>query len=126
MDRSILLVDGDVNFRRAMAIALRLEGVHVEEADGPVDARRRLASRPFDLALVDLFLPLGDAVELVELVRSRHPATRAILCCARPELFAAVRIRAPDVGRLEKPFSPESLLPLLEGRSKPDRRAERS
>ena len=116
MGRSILLVDGDANFRRALAIALRLEGIRVEEAESPTEARRQLAAETFDLALVDLLLPIGEAVDLVELLRARHPGTRPILCCARPEAFAAVRQRAPGVRRLEKPFTPESVLPLLDER----------
>jgi DNA-binding NtrC family response regulator len=123
MERSILLVDGDVNFRRSLAIALRLDGVQVEEAGGPIEARRHLAAAPFDLAVVDLLLPPGDAVELIEWIRDRHPAIRPVACCARPEAFAVARMRLGGVTRLEKPFAPERLFPLLGERAAPVRLA---
>lgn len=121
MDRSVLLVDGDVNFRRSLAIALRLDGVHVEEAGSPHEARRLLAGRPFDLAVVDLLLPLADAVELVEWIRARHPETRPVLCSSRPEAFAVVRMRLAGLARLEKPFPPERVFPLFAERTRPGR-----
>jgi DNA-binding NtrC family response regulator len=117
MDRSILLVDADVNFRRALAIGLRLEGLGVVETGDPAEAGRLLASRGgFDLALLDLLLPWSPVLELLDRIRTRHPDTRPILTCSRPDLFAVVGLRAAGVERLEKPFPPEQLLSLLADR----------
>jgi DNA-binding NtrC family response regulator len=118
MDRSILLVDGDVNFRRALAIGLRLEGLRVAETGDPAEAGRLLASRGgFELALVDLLLPWAPVFELLDRIRSRHRGTTPLLTCSRPDLFALVGCRALGVDHLEKPFPLERVLDLLAERA---------
>src|SRR5262249_33280929 len=53
----LLLVDEDSNFRRALAISLRLEGVNVVECCDADSARSQLATAGVAAALVDLLLP---------------------------------------------------------------------
>ncbi len=110
--RSILLVDGDHNFRRALAIALRLEGFAVEEAGSLLEARRRLGPH-VDAAVVDLLLPGGDGLELAESIRDGEPGTFLVVVSAHPEAFAAARARVPTAVALEKPFRVDGLLSML-------------
>lgn len=110
----MLLVDDDANFRRALAIALRLDGLEVSEASTAEEARGSLGSRRFTAVLVDLLLQDGEAHALLERLCLEHTARLAIACSAHPEALDAAGERIPGVTRLRKPFPPSELLLLLE------------
>lgn len=113
MVQSILLVDSDTNFRRALAIGLRLEHYAVEEAGSLVEARRRLAARSFDFAVVDLLLPGGDGLDLAASVLESSDC-KVMISSAHQEAFQAAGHRVPLALQLEKPFSVDQLLRLLD------------
>ena len=114
---SLLLVDDDANFRRALAIALRLDGLDVCEASTAEEARGNLASRRFTAVLVDLLLQDGEAHALLERLCVEQPTRLAIACSAHPEALDAAGERIPGVARLRKPFPPSELHRLLESRA---------
>jgi DNA-binding NtrC family response regulator len=103
---AVLLVDGDRNFRSALAIALRLDGVEVAAADS-ADALRLTPTDAFDLVVVDSLLPDADTL----LARAAELGLRAVATGPHPELLAraARRHRVPT---LEKPFSAGALLAI--------------
>lgn len=113
MGRSILLVDSDTNFRRALAIGLRLERFVVEEAGSLLEARRRLTAFSFSHAVVDLLLPGGDGLELAASILARCDCG-VVITSAHPEAFRAAELRVPAALQLEKPFSVERLRGVLE------------
>lgn len=78
----ILIVDDQDNARRALAIALRLEGFVVDEAPDGHAALDRLAPFSPDLCLVDLMMPGMNGLELARRLRERAPATRIVLTSA--------------------------------------------
>ncbi len=109
----LLLIDADTNFRRALAIGLRLEGLFVEEAAAPLDARRWFARRPFGTVVIDLLLPGGDAIDLAEAARARQPDCVLVLTSAHPEAFESARRRLPGALFREKPFAVRHLIELV-------------
>ncbi len=78
----ILVVDDDANQARVTAIGLRIEGFDVETAEDADGALGLLASRAFDLAVVDLMMPGTNGIQLARLLRERHPTTRVVLTSA--------------------------------------------
>ncbi len=110
MAPSILLIDADANFRRALRVALALEGVIVGEAIGLEEARAALRERRWDCAVVDLLLPCGEGPRALELVESC--SVGAVACSAHAEMLAPLAKRAVV---LEKPFSPALLLASVAG-----------
>lgn len=111
---SVLLVDDDANFRRALAIALRLDGLEVGEATTAAEARGALASRRFTAVLVDLMLQDGEAHALLERLCLGSDSRLAIACSPHPEALAAARDRIPGVAPLRKPFPSAELRRLIE------------
>jgi DNA-binding response OmpR family regulator len=105
-----LLVDGDENFRRALAVALRLEGLSVLEAASVEEAGAALAvPGAIEAAVVDLLLP--GARPLL----GRLPAgLRLVACSPHRESFAGL---PAAVETLQKPFGPATLIALLAPRS---------
>lgn len=110
MAPSILLIDDDANFRRALRIALALEGLRVTEAGSTDEARDAISGRSFDCVVVNLLTAGGDPKRLLEKVRTRNPSAGRIVCSVHPELLGTFRLLDPDAVILEKPFSTEALL----------------
>src|SRR6266567_2757232 len=103
---ALLLTDGDRNFRQALAIALRLDGHRVAEADSVEAARRELAGGDVRWCIVDL--RLAGAAELVGQLAS-DPRASVIATTVDPDLLAATLERHPEIAALEKPFRVEDL-----------------
>jgi len=61
----VLIVEDDANLRAALAALVSREGAVVHDAATLEEARKRLAERSFDAALVDLTLPDGSGLELL-------------------------------------------------------------
>jgi CheY-like chemotaxis protein len=78
----ILVVDDQENARRALSIALRLEGFVVAEAADGRDALDRLGTFTPDLCLIDLMMPGMNGLELSRQLRDRAPEIRIVLTSA--------------------------------------------
>jgi DNA-binding response OmpR family regulator len=106
---SVLLIDGDRNFREALAIALRLDGCAVTAADGGAEALALLERGGFDLCLVDLNV---DGVDrLLGAAAARR--TPALVTGPYSELLEVAARRYPPLQALPKPFAAADLLARL-------------
>ncbi len=111
---SILLVDDEEKILKALGRALRDEGHEVVAAGGAREAQRLLASRPFDLLVVDNRMPDKTGLELIrELASSTAEGERPqiIMMTAHATVesaIAAMKLGAFDY--LQKPFEVEELL----------------
>src|SRR5690606_36957051 len=99
MALSILLVDADTNHRRALRVALHLEGVHVGEAESLAEAQRAVTEGAWNCVVVDLLLPLAEGRRALELLR--ESGVTVIGCSAHPELLA---MAAREMEVLAKPL----------------------
>ncbi|HZA15177.1 MAG TPA: response regulator, partial [Myxococcaceae bacterium] len=70
MSREILVVDDSLTVRMDLADALQAAGMRVTPVSSLEDARRALSSRRFGLAILDVILPDGDGVQLLEEIRA--------------------------------------------------------
>ena len=71
----LLVVDDDPILREFAKMALTTDRIEVEVASDGADAWNRLKSATFDIALVNLEMPVMDGFELMTLIR-RHPTLR--------------------------------------------------
>lgn len=111
----LLLVDSDANFRRSLAIALRLDGITVHEADDLPAMERLLARHAFDAIVVHLTRP-GMPLERIARLQERHPSCRVVVCNAHQEILDAARALLPrTVLQLLRPFGAAELLARLRG-----------
>jgi DNA-binding NtrC family response regulator len=110
---SLLIVDDDVGFVHAAAEIARTQGYEITVAGELKQAMHRVQQRDFDLALVDLDLPDGSGLSLLEGVdRDR---TQAIIVTGQPTVESALQsFRNAVVDYLIKPISPERLRQLFE------------
>jgi len=102
--RSILIVDDEPTLRMAFAFALKDEHTSVEEAADGGQALARLATRRFDLILMDLRMPVLNGLETVGRMRARGDFSPVVLCSAHLTTDdALLAIRHGVVDFLTKP-----------------------
>lgn len=101
----VLVVDDEENQVRVLAMGLRLEGFDVASAGDATDALAELATRPADIAIIDLMMPGTNGIELARMIRRHHPSTRVILTSAYH--LSARQLERADcgaVGFVPKPY----------------------
>jgi CheY-like chemotaxis protein len=106
---SLLLVDDDRNFREALAIALRLDGLQVAVCAEEDEAIRWLGRMRFDACLADTRLPALDALA----VAAARSGVRLLLTGTHADLVAAAARRHPPASSVPKPVRPADLAPWL-------------
>ncbi len=66
----ILIVEDSPTMRQLLVFALkRLKGAEIVEAQDGLDGLRKVTSDDFDLALVDINMPVMDGLKLISLIR---------------------------------------------------------
>jgi DNA-binding NtrC family response regulator len=111
----LLVVDDEPSILTTLQKALALEGHAVDVAGGVRVAEERLSKRSYDLALLDVALPDGDGVALLEAMRAGGNATPVVMMSGHATIDAAVRAtRLGAVDFLEKPLSTDRLLLVVE------------
>jgi len=114
--RAILIVDDDEVFRERLARALRarsFEVVTASEHDGALAASR---ARRFDYAVVDLRMPTGSGLGLIEPLLADTPEMRVVVLTGYGSIASAVealRLGAHDY--LSKPVDADEVLSALVG-----------
>ena len=111
----ILVVDDEPSILSTLKKALSLEGYTVDVAGGVALAEERLAKRSYDVLLLDVSLPDGNGVELLERLRKSGVETPVIMMSGHATIDTAVRAtRLGALDFLEKPVSTDRLLVVLE------------
>ena len=112
----VLLVENDLELRRAMALLLRKWNVHVLDANGPDDALALLdqAERAPDALLIDHQLDHGDSgLVLLETLRARIGRVPARIISADRSAELRQMCSATEVELLNKPIDPKALEAFL-------------
>ena len=94
----LLLVEDHVSFRQTLALVFEGEPDFevVAQAGSVAEARRVMGGREADLGVVDLSLPDGEGIELIEDLREANPLFAALVLTA--SLDKAEHARAVEAG----------------------------
>ena len=115
---SILVIDDDQSIREVLRKVLERAGHTVSEAADGKAALRSFAGDPTDVVITDIYMPEMDGIEFLIRVREAFPEARIIAMSGggfldqESVLDAASKLGA--VGVLEKPFSPEECLEVVQ------------
>ena len=111
----ILVVEDDPAIRKGIVHSLRFNGYETVEAGDAASGLVRAMEEAFDLMLLDLNLPDGDGLGILEAVRGRSSGLPVIVLTARGE--EADRVRGLKGGAddyVVKPFGALELLARIE------------
>ena len=101
----LLLIEDDASLREIMQRALKNEGYIVESAGTYFDACDKIAGYSYDCIMLDIMLPDGNGLQLLEQIKKNGNDARVIIISARDSLDD--KITGLDLGAddyLAKPF----------------------
>ncbi len=113
-DHRILIVEDSPTMRQLLVFALkRLKNVDITEAQDGMDGLRKVTSDHFDLALVDINMPVMDGLKLISLIRGEDNLREMPICVITTEGATEDRERALALGAneyLTKPIQANRVL----------------
>ena len=103
----VLVVDDDVELLGTLVDAVGSDGHEVSTASNGLEALRALRSRPFDLVLLDIMMPVMDGLQF-RAEQKRDPAIAGVPVVVVSAASPMPRIDAAEV--LTKPLELDALL----------------
>ncbi len=111
----VLVVDDDMAIRTAISDIARNLGFAVSSVCNTTAARSALTAHMADIILLDLKLPGGGGLPLLEEIRTLYPETVVVVMTAYATVSSAVEaMRTGAMEYLTKPFSLDELSDALE------------
>jgi DNA-binding NtrC family response regulator len=111
----LLVVDDDDSVRGACCEIARHMGFVVFPAASTAAAREMLKHQSIDVVLLDLTLPGGNGIDLLEETKMLHPQTNVVIMTAYATVSSAVEaMRIGAANYLTKPFTHDELTATLE------------
>ena len=111
----IWLLDDDVSMLKALGRLMNSAGFIVEKFNRPAAFLARLEHAPCRVAVLDVWMPQMNGLEVQARLRQESPGTRIIFMTGREDPL--VRQTALDAGAfafLTKPFDDENLVRLVQ------------
>jgi two-component system sensor histidine kinase/response regulator len=111
----VLVIDDETGIRQGCCRVLQPQGFIVETASSFQDGLEKIRSGSYDLILLDLMLPDGQGVDLLDPIRERDPATVSIILTG----YATVELAVETMKRgafnfIPKPFTADTLLTITD------------
>ncbi len=119
MDRHrILIVEDSPTMRQLLVFALkRIKEADIVEAQDGMDGLRKVTSDHFDLALVDINMPVMDGLKLISLIRAEDALKEMPIVVITTEGASEDRDRALSLGAneyLTKPIQANRVLSVAQ------------
>ena len=112
----ILIVEDSPTMRQLLVFALkRMKDVEIVEASDGMDGLRKITSDRFDLAFIDINMPVMDGLKLINLIRSESELADVPICVITTEGAKEDRERAISLGAneyLTKPIQANKVLTI--------------
>jgi len=112
--RRVLIVEDSPTMRQLLVFALRrLKDVDIVEAQDGMDGLRKVSSDHFDLALIDINMPVMDGLKLISLMRGEASLKSIPIVVITTEGAREDRERALNLGAdeyLTKPIQANRVL----------------
>lgn len=107
----ILVVDDQSGMRRSLAILLKKEDFHVEEAGDGEQAVACLSGGSFDIVITDLKMSPGTGLDVLYYIKDKHPRTDVIIMTGYGTVDSAVlAMKMGAFDYIAKPFKHEEIL----------------
>jgi len=116
-NKRILIVEDSPTMRQLLVFALRrLKNVDIVEAQDGMDGLRKVSSDHFDIALIDINMPVMDGLKLIRLMRSEESLKEIPIVVITTEGASDDRDRALGLGAneyLTKPIQANQVLSVV-------------
>src|SRR5918995_5009423 len=114
MKASVLIVDDEAGVRSALSGVLRDEGYSVDAVESGEACLDRVARAPYDVIVLDIWLPGLDGLATLERLRLRHVDAPVVMISGHGNIESAVRaIKMGAFDFVEKPLSLEKTVLVI-------------
>ncbi len=111
---NILVVDDEKLILDMITIELEKQGFKVTATSSSKEAIKLLELAKYDLVLVDLMMPHITGLEMLQMIKERHPETPVIVITAYGSIETAVKaMKLGAYDYLTKPFSSDEFLIIV-------------
>lgn len=111
---SILIVDDDESTCKSLSLIFKRKGYDTECAHTGQAAKGKIGDRFFNLALFDIKLPDMEGVELIPVLKEKHPDTVIIMVTAHASLETAIRAMNEGASSyITKPINVDDVLATI-------------
>ena len=106
----IIVVDDEARICHAVKKILKKNNYEVISANSADEALEKMAKESFSLLISDIVMPGKNGLELLKMVKSNWPLTKAVMMTAYASTDTAMKaIRLGALDYVPKPFSPDEL-----------------
>jgi len=124
---SILVVDDDEDTRNTLKKIFTNEGYDTDTAKTGAEAIEKLRSKPFNVAIIDIFLPDMRGTRLLPQIKAISPRIRRIMITGNATLDNAIEALNLGVDAyITKPIDPIQLLRVIEEKLRDQREEQRA
>src|SRR6476646_3545708 len=111
----VLIIDDERPVLMTVEALLKRHGYHVDAAATALQGLKLLKSNSPSLVLLDLQLPDGHGLEMLDQIKTELPKAQVIILTAHDSLHNAIEsIKRGAYHFISKPYAPEELLSLVE------------
>lgn len=111
---SVCLLDDDLSMLRALERLLKSDGFNVERFSEPAAFLAAVGKSPCRVAILDVWMPDMNGLEVQAALRKESPETRIIFISGRDDpSVRQTALEAGAFGFLSKPFDDEAFLQLV-------------
>jgi DNA-binding response OmpR family regulator len=112
---NIMVVDDEASICRNVEKILTKSNYQVTCATSAREAMEKLAEGNFELIISDIVMPEMNGLEFLKSIKSKWPATKAVMMTAYASTDTAVKaIRLGALDYIPKPFTPDELRSMVE------------
>ena len=105
MSARILIVDDEEIVVRSCKRILEGPGIALDSADNGRDALRKADEAPPDIVILDIMMPGMDGMQVLQLLKERHPEVDVIMVTGLSQIRTAVQaMKLGAFDYLPKPF----------------------
>lgn len=109
--QSILVVDDDDLLRQQLARAFERRGLEVRTAANLAEAKALITEESPELAVIDLKMPDGSGMKLLELIHQVDPTTKSVMLTGYGSIATAIdAVRLGATYFLQKPADADEIL----------------
>ncbi|MBT2971975.1 MAG: diguanylate cyclase [Candidatus Thiodiazotropha sp. (ex Ctena orbiculata)] len=111
----LLIVDDESRHAESLAMMVASWGYDVHTAADGAKAAGLLISKPFDVVLLDLHMPVADGYKVMDFIRKRGLKTRIITVSGDPSMDDAIKsLKKGADNFIRKPVTPVDLLKAID------------
>lgn len=109
----VMIVDDDRTLTEILAELLAINGFNVEVANDGREAVEKARAQDFDIAFMDVHMPIMDGIDSFHEIRKLRPDARIVMMTAGKEPITRKAIEAGALGPLRKPFNAAEMIRLI-------------